>query len=125
MYQVRRPYESMALRKRSVRRLERMLLDELFDVVLVSAVASVDERAVAFVFVRRAVEPDVRPLGELKLVAARVVDQRAVIRVHVLERHPDTAHEPLFFGDEVHRVRMRALLGSDREVESLKRERLA
>ena len=58
-------------------------------------------------------------------MAARVVHQRAVVRVHVLEGDPDSAHEPGGNRVEVHRVRVRVLLRADREVESLEREGLA
>ena len=55
-------------------------------------------------------------------MAARVVDERPAVHIHVFERHPDSTHQ--FRADPCRNGRSRqcvALLGSDAEVECLKR----
>ena len=57
-----------------------------------------------------------------KLVRTRVVLERAVALVDVLQRQPDAAHEALGHRAEVHAVAVRFLLRADGEIQGLERE---
>jgi hypothetical protein len=106
--QVRRPDQGLALAKGGVARLQPLALDQIGDELLVVAGTV-------------ALDVGCGHLGEA--MAARVVDQGALLGTDVLERDPDSAHEPGWIGVEVHCVRMRPLLGADPEIEGLERLR--
>src|SRR6185437_3089332 len=56
-------------------------------------------------------------------VTTGVIDQRAIGFVDILERHPYPAHEPFRHRTEVNGIRVKMLLGADREIERLERSR--
>src|SRR4051812_46610607 len=53
------------------------------------------------------------------LMRPRIIDQRTVIFVNVLERNPNRTHEPLRNGTEVNAVTVIMLFGAYREVQCL------
>ena len=58
-------------------------------------------------------------------LTARIVLQRPVIEIDILQGHPDPRHETARSRIEMHGVRVRALARADGKVQSLERQRRA